>query len=124
MVGDSAGGAVIEALKEKYSDIQGGRGYGAPIVDVMARSKIKGVLQDVRETRNAQYGDDWKNVPEKLVNNAYQDLVEQALGLDDVKSYKETGIEQVRALGDPIAGFNNSAMTTIPSVSDALQQKH
>ena len=47
-VGDSSGSAVIEALKAKYPEIEGGRGYGGPIVDVFARSKIKGALQTER----------------------------------------------------------------------------
>jgi hypothetical protein len=57
VVGDSSGGAVIEALKSKYPDIIGGNGYGSPIVDVFGRSKIKGFLQNEREARNARYGD-------------------------------------------------------------------
>ena len=122
MVGDSSGGAVIEALKSKYPDIIGGNGYGSPIVDVFGRSKIKGFLQNEREARNASYGDKWFNKPEKMVNNVYQDVVETALGLDGIKTTKDTGIEQHRTAFDPVAGFNNSATTTFSSISDVLSK--
>ena len=122
VVGDSSGGAVIEALKSKYPDIIGGNGYGSPIVDVFGRSKIKGFLQNEREARNAGYGDKWFNKPEKMVNNVYQDVVETALGLDGIKTTKDTGIEQHRTAFDPVASLNNSATTTFSSISDVLSK--
>ena len=122
VVGDSSGGAVIEALKSKYPDIIGGNGYGSPIVDVFGRSKIKGFLQNEREARNAGYGDKWFNKPEKMVNNVYQDVVETALGLDGIKTTKDTGIEQHRTAFDPVASLNNSATTIVPSISDVLSK--
>ncbi|MFY8159937.1 MAG: hypothetical protein ACOVNU_01280, partial [Candidatus Kapaibacteriota bacterium] len=122
VVGDSSGGSVIEALKAKYPQIEGGNGYGAPIVDVFGRAKIKGFLQNERETRNARYGDKWYNKPEKIVNNVYQDVVETALGLDGIKTTKDTGIEQHRTAFDPVASLNNSATTTFSSISDVLSK--
>jgi len=122
VVGDSSGGSVIEALKAKYLQIEGGNGYGAPIVDVFGRAKIKGFLQNERETRNARYGDKWYNKPEKIVNNVYQDVVETALGLDGIKTTKDTGIEQHRTAFDPVASLNNSATTTFSSISDVLSK--
>ena len=123
VVGDSSGAAVIQALKEKYPDIQGGRGYGAPIVDIFGRAKIKTALQTEREVRNAQYGDKISNVPEKFVNDKFQNVIETALGLDDIKTSKDTGIQQIRAAGDIVAGLNNGAdVTVVPSVSDVLSK--
>lgn len=122
VVGDSSGGSVIEALKEKYQHIEGGNGYGAPIVDVFGRAKIKGFLQNERETRNVGYGDKWFNKPEKMVNNIYQDVVETALGLDGIKTTKDTGIEQHRTAFDPVSALNNSATTTFSSISDVLSK--
>lgn len=122
VVGDSSGGAVIEALKSKYPEIIGGNGYGSPIVDVFGRSKIKGFLQNEREARNAAYSDKWFNKPEKIVNNVYQDVVETALGLEGIKTTKDTGIEQHRTAFDPVASLNNSATTTFSSISDVLSK--
>ena len=122
LVGDSSGGAVISQMKAKYNEIEGGRSYGAPVVDVFARSKMKNILQDEKATRDAQYGDDIKNIPEKIVNDAYQGLIEKALGLDNVKSVKDTGIEQIRLIGDPVASLNNSATTLTASIDDILSK--
>jgi undecaprenyl pyrophosphate phosphatase UppP len=66
--------------------------------------------------------DKWFNKPEKMVNKVIQDQIESALGLDSVKTSKETGIEQHRTIFDPIAGFNNSATTIVPSISDVLSK--
>ena len=122
LVGDSSGGAVISQMKAKYNEIEGGRSYGAPVVDVFARSKMKNILQDEKATRDAQYGNDIKNIPEKIVNDAYQGLIEKALGLDNVKSVKDTGIEQIRLIGDPVASLNNSATTLTASIDDILSK--
>jgi hypothetical protein len=120
VVGDSSGAAVIQQLKNKYPEIEGGRGYGAPIVDLFARSKIKGIFQDEKDTRDALYKDDIKNIPEKIVNDTFQKIAEKALGLENFKSTKESGIEQIRTFGDPIAGLNNSATTIIAPVADIM----
>ena len=123
VVGDSSGAVVIQALKDKYPDIQGGKGYGAPIVDIFGRAKIKTALQTEREIRNAQYGDKISNIPEKFVNDKFQNIIETALGLDDIKTSKDTGIQQIRAAGDIVAGLNNGAdVTVVPSVSDVLSK--
>ena len=122
VVGDSSGGAVIEALKAKYPEIEGGNGYGAPIFDVFGRSRIREFLQEQRESRNGRYGDKWYNQPSKIADNIYQDLLEKALATDSVRSYKETGIDQHRTLGDPIAALNNSAFTSVSSISDILSK--
>ena len=109
-------------MKAKYNEIEGGRSYGAPVVDVFARSKMKNILQDEKATRDAQYGDDIKNIPEKIVNDAYQGLIEKALGLNNVKSVKDTGIEEIRLVGDPVASLNNSATTLTASIDDILSK--
>ncbi len=57
-----------------------------------------------------------------MLLNAYQTVIEKALGGDSVESFKEAGIEQHRTLGDPIAAFNNSATTTVSFISDILNK--
>ena len=123
VVGDSSGGAVIEALKTKYPDIIGGNGYGAPIVDVFGRAKIKQFIQNEKDMKNIIYDPDkWYDRPEKMVNKVIQDQIESALGLDSVKTSKETGIEQHRTAGDIVAALNNSATTTFSSIPDILSK--
>jgi hypothetical protein len=123
VVGDSSGGAVIEALKTKYPDIIGGNGYGAPIVDVFGRAKIKQFIQNEKDLKNIIYAPDkWYDKPEKMVNKVIQDQIESALGLDSVKTSKETGIEQHRTAGDIVASLNNSATTTFSSIPDILSK--
>lgn len=123
VVGDSSGGSVIEALKNKYPDIIGGNGYGAPIVDVFGRAKIKQFIQNEKDVKNIIHDPDkWYDRPEKMVNKVFQDQIESALGLDSVKTSKETGIEQHRTAGDIVSAFNNSATTTFSSISDVLSK--
>lgn len=123
VVGDSSGGAVIEALKTKYPDIIGGHGYGAPIVDVFGRAKIKQFIQNEKDMKNIIYDPDkWYDRPEKMVNKVIQDQIESALGLNTVKTSKETGIEQHRTAGDIVASLNNSATTTFSSIPDILSK--
>lgn len=121
VVGDSSGGAVIEQLKQKYPQIEGGRGYGAPLVDVFGRSSAKTFLEGEQAKRDADK--DWRNVPENLVNSGFEYLIGKGLGLDSVKTPKETGIQQYRTAGDLVAGFNNSATTTIAPISDIIKYK-
>ncbi len=123
VVGDSSGGAVIEALKAKYPDIIGGNGYGSPIVDVFGRAKIKQIIQSEKDVKDVIYNPEkWTDKPENMVNKVFQDQIQSALGLDGVKTSKDTGIEQHRTIFDPVASLNNSATTIIPSISDVLSK--
>ena len=66
-----------------------------------------------REVRHAQYGNSLLNLPAKTVDNKLQDLVEHSLGLNDVKTMKETGINRFRQAGDLLTSLDNSAITSV-----------
>ena len=119
-VSDSMGAIVAERLNYKYN-IGGGNAYGAPIVDVLGRAKIKNFLEIERENRNILYGTAWNNQPAKLFDNVAQNLLEDTLQLNTVKSTNETKITQYRTALDPVSIFNNSASTSVSSLSEIFE---
>ncbi len=54
------------------------------------------------------YGNEWTNVSARYVDNK-----EDALGIEKVKSTKDTGFERFRNLGDLVAAGDNSATISI-----------
>ncbi len=66
-----------------------------------------------REIREHTYGKSLLNQPAKYVDNKIQDAVEMALGLKDVKTMKETGINRYRQAGDILTSLDNSAFTSV-----------
>ena len=49
----------------------------------------------------------------KYYDNKIQDAVEMALGLNDVKTMKDTGINRYRQAGDLLTSLDNSAIASI-----------
>ena len=74
---------------------------------------IKDQLNTDRTIRNARYGDSLLNQPAKYVDNKLQDLAEKSLGLDQVKTMKDTGINRFRQAGDLLTALDNSAITSV-----------
>ena len=66
-----------------------------------------------REIRENTYGKSLLNQPAKYVDNKIQDAVEMALGLNDVKTMKDTGIHRFRQAGDILTSLDNSAITSV-----------
>ena len=60
----------------------------------------------------------------KGVDNKLQDLVEQSLGVNGVKTMKETGINRYRQAGDLLTSLDHSAWTSFQSDKYLIQQKH
>ncbi len=66
-----------------------------------------------QEIRENTYGTSLLNQPAKYVDNKIQDAVEMALGLNDVNTRKETGINRYRQAGDLLTSLDNSAFTSV-----------
>ena len=79
----------------------------------MGKESIKEQLNKEREIRENTYGKSLLNQPAKYVDNKIQDAVEMALGLNDVKTMKETGINRYRQAGDLLTSLDNSAFTSV-----------
>ena len=85
----------------------------------MGKESIKEQLNKEREIRENTYGKSLLNQPAKYVDNKIQDAVEMALGLNDVKTMKDTGINRFRQAGDILTSLDNSANTSV-SVSNLI----
>lgn len=114
VVGFSVGGMSALELKKKYENLTGSV-YGTPYYDAFGKETIKEQLNKEREIRDAKYGDSILNAPGKWVDNKLQDLVKQSLGVNDVKTMKETGINRYRQAGDLLTSLDNSAWTSFQS---------
>ena len=99
-------------LKNIYQDLTGNV-YGTPYYDALGKESIKDQLNKEREIRENTYGKSLLNQPAKYVDNKIQDAVEMALGLNDVKTMKETGINRYRQAGDILTSLDNSAITSV-----------
>ena len=112
VVGFSVGGMTALELKKNYQDLTGNV-YGTPYYDPLGKESIKYQLNKEREIRENTYGKSLLNQPAKYVDNKIQDAVEMALGLNDVKTMKETGINRYRQAGDILTSLDNSAFTSV-----------
>jgi hypothetical protein len=112
VVGFSVGGMTALELKKNYQDLTGNV-YGTPYYDALGKESIKDQLNKEREIRENTYGKSLLNQPAKYVDNKIQDAVEMALGLNDVKTMKETGINRFRQGGDILTSLDNSAITSV-----------
>ena len=74
-----------------------------------------------RENINNSYGDSILGKVGKFYDNKIQDAVEMALGVNDVKTMKETGINRYRQAGDLLTSLDNSAITSV-NASNLINQ--
>ena len=105
--------SVLEATR-RYENLTGSV-CGTPYSGAFGKYTIKEQLNKEREIRNAKNGDSILNAPGKWVDNKLQDLVEKSLGVNDVKTMKETGINRYRQAGDLLTSLDNSAWTSFQS---------
>ena len=112
VVGFSVGGMTALELKKQYQDLTGNV-YGTPYYDPFGKEIIKDQLDQNRENINNSYGDSILGKVGEFYDNTIQDAVEMALGVNDVKTMKETGINRYRQAGDLLTSLDNSAFTSV-----------
>ena len=112
VVGFSVGGMTALELKKKYQDLTGSV-YGTPAYDPFAKELIKDHLNETRKGIDYRYDNSLLGRAGKYYDNKVQDAVEMALGLNDVKTMKDTGINRYRQAGDLLTSLDNSAITSI-----------